>query len=185
MNRELKNIIENEKKLYMPYVKNRKDFLMAKFMHEESYEIFRWIKELRISEYYAKERDEKGGLLNKVRCLFHGRKMTKYGNALGYFISTGVLGKDVKIFHRGNVIINYRSVIGDGCKLHGDNCIGNNGSTTDCPVLGKNVDVGIGAKIIGGVTIADDIKIGANAVVTKSFLEPGITIAGVPAKKIH
>lgn len=51
-------------------------------------------------------------------------------------------------------------------------------------MLGKNVDLGIGAKIIGGVTIADNIKIGANAVVTKSFTEPGITIAGVPAKKI-
>lgn len=185
MNRELKSIIENERKLYMPYASTKKAFLMAKFMHQESFEIFRWIKELRMTEYYAAKRDTKGGLLNRALCIHHGRKMAKYGNALGYFISPGVLGKNVVIFHRGSVIINHRSVIGDGCKLHGDNCIGNNGSTEDCPVLGKNVDVGIGAKIIGGVTIADDIKIGANAVVTKSFLEPGITIAGVPAKKIH
>lgn len=169
----------------MPYASTKKAFLMAKFMHQESFEIFRWIKELRITEYYAAKRDTKGGLLNRALCIHHGRKMAKYGNALGYFISPGVLGKNVVIFHRGSVIINHRSVIGDGCKLHGDNCIGNNGSTEDCPVLGKNVDVGIGAKIIGGVTIANDIKIGANAVVTKSFLEPGITIAGVPAKKIH
>ena len=39
------------------------------------------------------------------------------------------------------------------------------------PCIRENVDVGIGAKIIGGVTIADEIKIGANAVVTKSFEE--------------
>ena len=185
MNRELKSIIENERKLYMPYASTKKAFLMAKFMHQESFEIFRWIKELRMTEYYAAKRDTKGGLLNRALCIHHGRKMAKYGNALGYFISPGVLGKNVVIFHRGSVIINHRSVIGDGCKLHGDNCIGNNGSTEDCPVLGKNVDVGIGAKIIGGVTIANDIKIGANAVVTKSFLDPGITIAGVPAKRIH
>ena len=38
--------------------------------------------------------------------------------------------------------------------------------------------------IIGGVQIADDIKIGANAVVNRSFTEPGVTIAGVPAKVV-
>ena len=38
--------------------------------------------------------------------------------------------------------------------------------------------------IIGDITIADDIAIGANALVCKDFLTPGITIAGVPAKKI-
>jgi serine O-acetyltransferase len=46
------------------------------------------------------------------------------------------------------------------------------------------VELGIGAKVIGGVTLADNIRVGANAVVTKSFLEPGITIAGVPAVKV-
>ena len=44
--------------------------------------------------------------------------------------------------------------------------------------------MGFGAVIIGKIKIADGIKIGANSVVTKSFLEPNITIAGVPAKKI-
>ena len=53
-----------------------------------------------------------------------------------------------------------------------------------CPVLGKNVELGIGAKVIGGITLADGIRIGANAVVTKSFLEANITIAGVPAVKV-
>ncbi len=182
MNRELKSIIKSEKALYMPNAKEYKNYLISKFIHEECYEIFRWIKEYRIAEYYAQH---KKSILDKFLYLWHTRKTCKFGNALGYFIPLGSLGKNVTIYHRGNIIINYRSVIGDGCKLHGDNCIGNNGTDIKCPVLGKNVDVGIGAKIIGDVTIADDIKIGANAVVTKSFLEPGITIAGVPAKKIH
>ena len=54
----------------------------------------------------------------------------------------------------------------------------------DAPKIGNNVEIGFGAVIIGKVIIADGIKIGANSVVTKSFLEPNITIAGVPAKKI-
>lgn len=48
----------------------------------------------------------------------------------------------------------------------------------DAPIIGNNVEVGFGAVIIGKV------KIGANSVVTNSFIEPNITIAGVPAKKI-
>lgn len=47
----------------------------------------------------------------------------------------------------------------------------------DAPIIGNNVEVGFGAVIIGKVKIADGIKIGANSVVTNSFLEPNITIA--------
>lgn len=38
--------------------------------------------------------------------------------------------------------------------------------------------------MIGEIQLGNDIAVGANAVVTKSFLEDGITLGGVPAKKI-
>ena len=57
------------------------------------------------------------------------------------------------------------------CQLHGDNCIGNNGITLAAPRIGNRVDIGVGAKIIGNIEIADDIVIGAGAVVNKSFKE--------------
>ena len=38
--------------------------------------------------------------------------------------------------------------------------------------------------IIGNITIASDVVIGANAVVVHSINEPGITVAGNPAKKV-
>ena len=41
-----------------------------------------------------------------------------------------------------------------------------------------------GAVIVGDIRIADNIRIGANSFVNKSFLEEGITIAGAPARKI-
>ena len=47
---------------------------------------------------------------------------------------------------------------------------------------GDRVDIGVGAKIIGDITIADDVKIGAGAVVTKSCLKQGATLVGIPAK---
>lgn len=41
-----------------------------------------------------------------------------------------------------------------------------------------------GCKVIGSVHIADKCVVGANAVVIKDIVEEGITVAGVPAKKI-
>ena len=49
--------------------------------------------------------------------------------------------------------------------------------------IGNNVYIGMSARILGNITIADNVVIGANAVVTKSIAEPGITVAGIPAKK--
>jgi serine O-acetyltransferase len=75
-------------------------------------------------------------------------------------------------------------VIGKNLHLHGSNCIGNDGKTNACPVIGDNVSLGVGAKVLGNVTIANHIKIGAGAVVLHSFLEEGITVGGVPARKL-
>ena len=69
--------------------------------------------------------------------------------------------------------------------MHGNNCIGNNGKEVKaCLTIGNNVDIGYGATIIGDIKIADNIIIGANSLVNKSFLESGVVIAGCPAKVI-
>ena len=51
------------------------------------------------------------------------------------------------------------------------------------PVLGNNVYIGSGAKILGGIKIGNNVKVGANAVVL-SDIPDGATAAGVPAKII-
>ena len=175
MKPELKMILEDEKKTYLPFVKNARMKWVTRFTHEEAYDIYRFMISYRKAEFYRGR--------NKALYLWHLRKAGLRGKSLGFVIPVGTLGPKVHFYHRG-IIMNPKTVIGEGCMFHGDNCVGNNGKTDDCPVLGSRVDVGIGAKIIGDVRIADDIRIGANAVVTKSFEEPGITIAGIPARKI-
>ena len=44
--------------------------------------------------------------------------------------------------------------------------------------------LGAGSKLLIGVNLADNIIVGANAVVTKSFNEPNIVLAGIPARKM-
>ena len=61
--------------------------------------------------------------------------------------------------------------------------IGSTGGNNCAATIGDNVFIGTGAKIIGAIRVADNISIGANSVVTKDFLEPGITIVLVFRQK--
>ena len=52
-------------------------------------------------------------------------------------------------------------------------------------MIGDNVEFGVGSSVIGGIQIANNVKIGAGAVVTKDILEEGATVIGVPAHVIN
>ena len=62
--------------------------------------------------------------------------------------------------------------------------IGTTNGNKKAAKIGDNVYIGPGVKIVGDISIPDGTVIGANAVVNKSIYENGITVAGVPAKKI-
>lgn len=81
--------------------------------------------------------------------------------------------------------MNSGTKVGDNCRIHVCVNIGTQaGYSNLAPEIGNNVYIAPGAKIFGKIQIADDIVIGANAVVNKSFVESGVSIGGVPAKKI-
>ena len=86
--------------------------------------------------------------------------------------------------HLGPILTNGRVRVGKDCAVHINVALVAQGVAEDTPVLGDNVVIGVGATILGGVTLADGIAVGANALVNKSFNEPDIAIAGVPAKKV-
>jgi serine O-acetyltransferase len=44
------------------------------------------------------------------------------------------------------------------------------------------VDIGQNAQILGGIRIADHVRIGAGAVVVKDILTPGVTVVGIPGR---
>ncbi len=68
--------------------------------------------------------------------------------------------------------------------LYMGNCIGNDGISDECPIIGDNVEIGVGAKIIGNIKITNNVIIGAGAVVVNDILEENSVVAGVPAKII-
>lgn len=110
---------------------------------------------------------------------------------LGFSISPNIFDMGVAIVHYGLLVIDPTTRIGRNCRIHAGVNIGGAAQFVDpaemhkySPRIGHNVYIGPGAKLYGPIVIGDDCVIGANAVVTKSFPEPGLTLAGVPARVI-
>lgn len=121
---------------------------------------------------------------HKFRYLFYRLRLLRLQSKYSLHLPINCFAKGLHLMHVGPILVNGNASIGEFCSIHiGTGIVA--GGPDDCaPVLGAHVIVGVGAKIVGNVHIADGIAIGANAVVTRDFLEPNITIAGVPAKKI-
>ena len=93
------------------------------------------------------------------------------------------LGRRVRIWHHGGMVIGARA-IGDDVHLRHNTTFGVL-SRTDLggkPIIGKRVDIGAGACILGPVTVGDDAVIGANTVVIRD-VRPGAVMMGVPARQ--
>lgn len=176
---DLKKYIKSDMAFY--HKQSRWDRLVYRITEDPAFLIVKYLKFLRKEEYYF---NAGKGKLGKACGLFYLRKKNHLGNRLGIKIPRNTFGPGLTIFHHGEIIVNESAKIGVNCRLHGGNCIGNDGIEDRSPHIGDNLDMGIGAKIIGDIHLGDFVRIGANAVVTKSFEENSITVVGIPAKKI-
>ena len=149
--------------------------------HTPNYYLKKYIKLLRKSEYHYNLRNNP---FHMIMYIYTRRKKNDLGTKLGIEIFENSFDSGLRIYHAGNIVVNREAIIGKNCKLHGDNCIGNSGFSTKSPRIGDNVRLGVGAKVIGDVIIANNITVAAGAVVVDSFEEEGITIGGIPAKKL-
>jgi serine O-acetyltransferase len=87
------------------------------------------------------------------------------------------IGGGLLIPHPNGIVIHPDSIIGQNCLIFQQVTLA--GAVT----LGYHVDIGAGAKILGPLVIGNNVKIGANAVVTKG-IPSNATVAGNPAKII-
>ncbi len=109
----------------------------------------------------------------------------KLNSALGNcVIGRGAeFGPGFVLFHSNGVVINGKVRAGEHVHLHHEVTIGDDdhGHT---PILGSDIRIGAGAKIIGSVAIGDGARIGANAVVVHD-VDPNTTVVGIPAKPVR
>jgi serine O-acetyltransferase len=93
------------------------------------------------------------------------------------------IGKGLVIYHGGPVIINGNASLGENIGLRPGVVIGGDYHGDGAPTLSSNIEIGVGAKILGGIHLGENTKVGANAVVTKSFPSNSVLV-GIPAVNI-
>ena len=94
------------------------------------------------------------------------------------FLQPDKIGPGLFIQHGISTLVS-ATEIGANCWINQQVSIGYS-NFTDHPTIGNNVTISAGAKVIGAVTIGDNSKVGANAVVVKN-VPPNATVVGVPA----
>jgi serine O-acetyltransferase len=92
-----------------------------------------------------------------------------------------IVGQNFVIDHFGGIIISGYASFGDNCRIRNGVVVGlRRVEEHFAPVIGNNVDIGTGAKLLGPIKVGDNSIIGANAVVLDDVPEGSIAI-GVPA----
>jgi serine O-acetyltransferase len=95
------------------------------------------------------------------------------------------LGRRVRIWHFGSLLLNARS-IGNDVHFRHDTTLGpvrshDRNRPEALPVIEDHVEIGSGACVVGGVTVGCGAHVGANAVVLES-VPAGATVFGVPGR---
>lgn len=96
------------------------------------------------------------------------------------------IGRGLFIDHGMGTVIGETAEIGDHCTLYQGVTLGGTGKQTGKrhPTLGNNVVVGVGAAVLGSITVGDNSLIGAGAVVLRP-VPANCTAVGVPAKVVR
>ena len=109
--------------------------------------------------------------INKL--IFLARLISQIGRFFtGIEIHPGAkIGKRLFIDHGMGVVIGETATIGDDCTIYHNSTLGGTGKETmkRHPDIGNNVIIGAGAKVLGAINIGDNVKVGANATVTKNI----------------
>ncbi len=91
------------------------------------------------------------------------------------------IGDDFIIDHFGGIVISGYAKFGHRCRIRNGVVVGlKDVNNPVAPVIGDDVDIGAGAKVLGNIKIGNRVSIGANAVVLCDVPDDCIAV-GVPA----
>lgn len=91
------------------------------------------------------------------------------------------IGRNFVIDHFDGIVISGYTKFGDNCRIRTGVVIGLSRVEDPCaPVIGNNVDIGAGAKLLGRIRIGNNVIVGANAVVVSDIPDNSYAV-GVPA----
>lgn len=148
------------------------------FQISEGAVLHKHTKLLRTTEYHINAG-------HRLRASFYHARLMRLQNRYGLHVPVNCFGKGLMISHLYPVLMNSGITVGEYCRIMpGVKITGDDTPEDRTPVLGDHITLGAGCTVFGGIELADGITVGAGAVVNRSFSEPGINIAGVPARKV-
>lgn len=152
-------------------------FLKQYFKQGEGFRFSVW---LRIC-YFSKRHKIARFTVFPIAYVFFRHYKFKYGYDFSYDTP---IGPGLLIFHINGIVFRPekagKNITVSQCTTVGMTI---HGGKKKYPVLGDNIYIAPGSKIIGGITIGDDVSIGANAVATKD-VEDHAVVVGIPGKII-
>ena len=145
---------------------------------------YNYLKSLRRYEYALnclKGHGIFGSFLYVIARYNHARLSQKYN----INIQPNMVGKGIRLPHiiGGGIIINCLAM-GDYCTVNTNVVVGKKNSDDERPIIGNNVDLCVGCKVIGKVTVGDNVTVAPNAVVISS-IESGEVVGGIPARSLN
>ncbi len=169
------DIVEIIKADHVAFVRGSKKSLIISFF---MYSSFRAVCLYRFAHFFDKNLPILAWICEK---LMHATTIT-------WISRKAVIGPKFVIRHVGSIVIGGRSVFGSNCEIRqGVTTGGHLGKTVDGrtqPIIGNNVLIGAGAKVLGPVLIGNGCIIGANAVVVNNIPDKSV-VGGVPGRIIR
>lgn len=133
------------------------------------------LKRLRKTEYYFNTGKKLRYFISKLR-------LSKIMNKYSMHVAMNCCARGLSFVHVGPILMNGNCVVGRDCVFHINTALVASGPYDEAPVLGDGVVLGIGAVVVGGIKVANNVAVGANSVVCKSIDEENVAVAGAPAK---
>ena len=155
------------------------DIIMAGYPEKKSIKTFlknlffpnltlKYLRFMRKTSYYKNH--------NRMLFAYYKYRYERLGVKLGFSIGEDVFGYGLYIPHYGTIVVNNNVRAGNYCVLHTSSCIG--GKTNK---IGNALYVSSGAKVIGNVSLGDNVSISSNTFVNKTIEESNILLVGTPA----
>lgn len=144
---------------------------------------FRAIAVHRLGNWCMRDDSLRARLCRPLYRFLFRRVRNRYGIEIPWSVP---VGRGVVFEHQGGIVIHGRSAIGDRCIIRQGVTLGNRSleRPDDAPYLGEDVNVGAGAKLLGGIRVGDGAVIGANAVVLDD-VRSCTTVVGIPAREVR
>ncbi|MNI07323.1 Serine acetyltransferase [compost metagenome] len=163
------------------YEETQKVNMIRLFMRQFISPGFRYTFWLRLC-WYLRQKNKLWSPFYFIAMIILQRQKYKFGIEIS---SKMDIGKGFYIGHFGGITLNSMAKIGRNCNVSQGVTIGmaNRGKNQGVAIIGDNVYIGPGAKIVGAVKIGNNAAIGANCVVTKDVPDNAVVV-GVPGRVI-